>query len=152
MRGISSSKLDELSSKRLLQYSIKFDLRRKPRDIIAGIAFAVPYGRLILGKLGIPLFKPTETRFFIRSIKETIRYRAEHPGEKRNDMLDLMVECLHGEKIADEDEKDLHESDQFESDSKLNFRPPSKALAAKKEFDELLVVATALVMTIAGSF
>lgn len=61
-------------------------------------------------------------------------------------MLDLMIECLKGGKIEDDgDEKNIHAADQFESDAKLSFKPKTK-----KEFDELIVVATALVMTIAG--
>lgn len=106
----------------------------------------------MLGLLGVPIFKPTETQFFIDSIRQTIRYREDHPEIKRNDMLDIMIDCLKSEANAKEDNasaEDMHEDDQFERDSKLNSDISSNG-KIKKEFDELLIVATALVVTIAG--
>ena len=65
-------------------------------------------------------------------------------------MLDIMIDCLKSE-VAKEDStpEDMHEDDQFERDSKLNSDITSNG-KIKKEFDELLIVATALVVTIAG--
>ena len=52
--------------------------------------------------------------------------------------------------VAKEDTpEDMHEDDQFEKDSKLT-ADVNNANSRKKEFDELLIVATALVVTIAG--
>ena len=122
------------------------------------------------------------------------RYREDHPEIKRNDMLDIMIDCLKSEVAKGEETsegkcmkigfpgklilgkrkgrleiifsckyhsridfpgrmifielplEDMHEDDQFERDSKL-----TTDINGKKEFDELLIVATALVVTIAGT-
>ena len=80
------------------------------------------------------------------------RYREDHPEIKRNDMLDIMIDCLKSEVQAKEEENasstedNMHGDDQFERDSKL-----TTDINGKKEFDELLIVATALVVTIAGT-
>jgi hypothetical protein len=64
-------------------------------------------------------------------------------------MVDLMIECIKSDDAGDEEKNpesdDIHVNDQFEKDSKLQCKGKSK-----KEFDELDVVATALVLTIAG--
>jgi hypothetical protein len=76
------------------------------------------------------------------------RHREKHPEERRNDMLDLMITSLKSTTVTDEEENttdDIHSSDQFEKDSKFVYSGKKK-----KEFDELMIVATALVITIAG--
>ena len=80
------------------------------------------------------------------------RYREDHPEIKRNDMLDIMIDCLKSEiQNGSTSAEDLHEDDQFERDSKLTASEISSNNGRKKDFDELLIVATALVVTIAGT-
>ena len=58
----------------LFVHLIKLFCSRKARDIIVGVTqLLIPGGRRVLGWLGIPIFKPTETQFFIDSIRQTIR-------------------------------------------------------------------------------
>ena len=42
---------------------------------------------------GIDIFKPKETKFFIEIIKESVAERRK-TGSKRNDIIDLMIECM----------------------------------------------------------
>ena len=62
----------------LFVHLIKLFCSRKARDIIVGVTqLLIPGGRRVLGWLGIPIFKPTETQFFIDSIRQTIREKIQ---------------------------------------------------------------------------
>ena len=50
-------------------------------------------GPLIHQTFGIDIFKPKETKFFIEIIKESVAERRK-TGSKRNDIIDLMIECM----------------------------------------------------------
>jgi cytochrome P450 len=69
-------------------------------------------------------FKPKETRFFRDVVLQSIRQRQES-GERKNDLIDLMIDSMK------EEEKEGGEEE-------------------KLKIDEELVVATAMVMLIAG--
>ena len=69
-------------------------------------------------------FKPKETRFFRDVVLQSIRQRQES-GERKNDLIDLMIDSMK------EEEKEGSEKE-------------------KLKIDEELVVATAMVMLIAG--
>merc|ERR1711902_28203 len=85
--------------------------------------------------------KPKETRFFRDIILQTIRTRKE-TKERKNDLIDLMLDCIkedNKEDVIDEP------TDQYEKDMKLTTSNKSK-----HSLDEITVVATALVLLIAG--
>merc|ERR1711970_744858 len=89
----------------------------------------------------INFFKPKETKFFRDIIMQTIRARKE-TKERKNDLIDLMLDCIK------EDTKEVtmdEPTDQFEQDMKLTSNNKSK-----HNLDELTVVATALVLLVAG--
>jgi hypothetical protein len=74
--------------------------------------------------LKVNTFKPKETRFFRDVVLQSIRQRQESAGERKNDLIDLMIDSMKEEKEGSEREK--------------------------LKIDEELVVATAMVMLIAG--
>jgi len=89
----------------------------------------------------VNFFKPKETKFFRDIIMQTIRTRKE-TKERKNDLIDLMLDCIK----EDAKEVDMDEpTDQFEKDMKLTTNNKSK-----HNLDELTVVATALVLLVAG--
>lgn len=64
---------------------------------------------------------------------------------KRNDLLDLMIDALKQDADILKKEDNEHKEDQFEADSKLDHKRKGK-----KELDEILIIATAMVMLVAG--
>jgi cytochrome P450 len=89
----------------------------------------------------INLFKKTSTKFFVDMVKKTLAARKQS-AERRNDLIDLMLDCLKEENIPVE--KDKEDNDQFDNDSKLSH----DAKGARITEDE--VVATAMVFLVAG--
>merc|ERR1712106_1252130 len=89
----------------------------------------------------INCFKPKETRFFRDIIQQTIRTRRE-TQERKNDLVDLMLDCMKDGTQADTAEEP---ADQYEKDMKLTDNKKSK-----QNMDEITVVATALVLLVAG--
>jgi len=86
-------------------------------------------------------FKPKETKFFRDIILQTIRTRRD-TKERKNDLIDLMLDCIKED--TKEDPVD-EPTDQYEKDMKLTTSNKSK-----HSLDEITVVATALVLLIAG--
>lgn len=99
----------------------------------------VPGMNALLGRLGISISRPQETRFFYNLIKASIEARRKS-GEQRNDLIDLMIRIMKDEEITTGED----ELDQFENDAKL------KGPVKKAEFDELTLIANAMVMLLAG--
>ena len=102
----------------------------------------IPGGAWIHKKLGINAIKPKPTMFFVETIRQAIRHR-RGSGERRNDMIDLMIDCMKDPDSAVS--KGDIEEDQYEKDMKLNYVRKSKEM-----FDEDTVVATAMVMLMGG--
>ena len=125
--------------------SNRFHYRRAKFEIMMFTMALLPITSQIINALKIPIFKPKQTKFFMDSISQTIKHRIE-TGTKRNDIVDLMVEALRSEDGLKGDlEKNEHEGEQFEKDQALDHG------GQKKEFDELTIVSTAMVMLVAGS-
>ena len=92
--------------------------------------------------LGVNLMNPAPTRFFVKILTDTIRRRKE-TGSKRNDLIDMMIDCLENEQVGnDSNEAD---NDQFHKDMELNHERSSKF---KKNED--IIIATAMVILVAG--
>ena len=91
---------------------------------------------------GLSFFKVKETQFFIDVITTTLRDRQSKGGSTRNDLIDMMLKAMKDE-IG---ELDNESKEQFDLDSELKNHQKSK----KKELDEMTIVATAMIMLIAG--
>ena len=98
--------------------------------------------------LNVSIIKPKETRFLTNIIRQSIQNRREN-GHRENDLIDLMIDCIKTEgKTADDmpanNENESNHQDQYEKDMHL------KHSAKNKHFDEDTIVATSLVMLVAG--
>ena len=92
--------------------------------------------------LGINTFKPRATKYLSDCITHAIKARRES-GERRNDMIDLMLDCIkEGEKVDENENEDT--SSQYDKD--MMFEHVQKH--GKITEDE--IVATALVFLVAG--
>ena len=100
------------------------------------VCMFVPYGKNVLNMLGkSTFFKDKETEFFYNVLLESLKQRRQSKV-RRNDLVDLMLDAIKG----DLDQDDHHEDDnQFDIDAKLKHES-----SKKHEFDELVVVATAI--------
>ncbi len=92
-------------------------------DIARTIAYMIPGIKHLMDLLRLPVFKPKQARFFYDVLQKTIRHRME-TKETRNDLIDLMIDAM---KKDDTDDK-----------------------KSKKEFDEILLIATATIVLIGG--
>jgi len=102
----------------------------------------IPGAPFLFKLFKINTFKPTETKFFRDIILKTIHQR-KASKERKNDLIDLMLDCIKDETTEVEEDNDA--LDQYEQDMKLKHQKKSK-----HQLDELDVVSTALVMLVAG--
>ena len=94
---------------------------------------------------GLSIFKVKETQFFIDVITTTLRDRQANGESTRNDLIDMMLKAMK-EETGEVDDNENKE--QFDLDSELKNHQKSK----KKELDETTIVATAMIMLIAGEY
>ena len=111
-------------------------------DIIHLILRMVPGAHYVYEALKINSTAPEATRFFRDVITQSIRMRRESK-ERKNDLIDLMLDVMKDDEHKEEDK--VEEEDQYEKDMKLN-----TSGKRKKQIDETLVVATAMVLLVAG--
>lgn len=97
----------------------------------------VPGGLQLMRALDISVMPETETKFFYEAVMSSLNHRRQHK-ERRNDLIDLMLDAIKGDL-----EHDTEDLEQFEKDAKLNHH-------SKQSFDELVIVATAIVLLVAG--
>ena len=103
----------------------------------------VPFGKKILGILGkSTFFKDKETLFFYEVLLESLKQRKQSKI-RRNDLVDLMLDAIKGDLDQEDQNKD---NDQFDIDAQLKHDSNKKG----GEFDELVVVATAIILLVAG--
>jgi cytochrome P450 len=111
----------------------------------ACIAFKfIPGVAQLCSFLKINTFKAKETKFFRDIIVQTIRARKE-TKDKQNDLVDLMLDCIKDDVTIDVDDDEDEASDQYEEDMKLSY-----SKKCKQSMDELTVLATAIVLLVAG--
>jgi len=110
-------------------------------DVMHIIARMIPGSQYVYGALKINTTAPEATKFFKDVITQSIRMRKESK-ERKNDLIDLMLDVMK----EDNKEEDKDEcEDQYEKDMKLNNNG-----RRRKQIDEDLVVATAMVLLVAG--
>ena len=101
----------------------------------------IPFCAELQKFLNLNAHKPKETKFFRDVIRQTIQHRRE-TGERPNDLIDLMIDCMKTSKDSEENNTDV--VDQYENDMKLEHNKK------KLEFDEDIIVSTALILLVAG--
>ena len=94
----------------------------------------------------INILKPKETRFLVKIIKDSIENRRK-TGQRENDLIDLMIDCIQLEgDVSKIDKNEIEEShkDQYEKDMEMSHT------VKNKQFNEDTIVATSLVLLVAG--
>ena len=87
------------------------------------------------------MMNPKQTKFFKDVLTDMIKKRRES-GIRQNDLIDLMIDCIKDDVVRDENENEL---DQFHKDMAFQHEKTGKVT-----LDEDIVVATALVLLVAG--
>lgn len=115
-------------------------------DMFALFIRFLPGIRYILTWLKIDLNKPCQTRFFRDIVRQAIRER-RRTGQRINDLLDLMIDCINKDMICEKkNDSPENQEDQYEQDMKLKLDSNDKHV----KLDEEIVVATAMVFLVAG--
>nr|APH81389.1 cytochrome P450 CYP3026B1 [Tigriopus kingsejongensis] len=117
---------------------------RKGIDNFKFLCSALPGVNGFCKMLGMPFFKPEETQFFYDIIMQVIRHRMESK-ERKNDLVDLMIDAIKFEKTLTPDETETDSHSQYDQDAKLDHKVKKTA-----QFDETLVVSNSLLILIAG--
>jgi len=124
---------------------VKYAAEIFAQGVLDNLAFfikLIPGWNFFAEMFNVNIFKPTPTRYFRNVILNTLKAR-KASGEKRNDLVDMMLECLKEIKEPSEknskDDKSEHDDDQ-----KLVHQRNSSVISE----DE--IVATALVFLVAG--
>ena len=93
----------------------------------------------ILQALNISLQKPKDVKFFKNVVLQTLQKRRES-GIRRNDLIDMMLDCIKEEDVAEEEEE---ETEQYHQDMKLQHKNVRK-------LDELAIVSNAIILLVVG--
>jgi len=138
--GVNAESFTNKNSK-FVEYAAETFKQSKLELVVFAIKF-IPGVTELLNLFKFNTFKPKETRFFRDIILQAIRTRRQ-TKERKNDMVDLMLDCIKDDSPVDND--DDEQADQYEKDMKL-----SHSKKSKHNMDELTIVATALVLLVAG--
>lgn len=135
--GVNAESFTNKNSK-FVEYAQSI-FRQNISDAFKIILVLLPGGYHIAKTFNIEITKPIETEFFYKAVLSSLNHRRESKV-RRNDLVDLMLDAIQGEIKHEVDE---NADNQFEKDAKLDYH-------AKKTFDELVIVSTALVFLVAG--
>ena len=113
--------------------------RRSASEGLKFFLALMPGGKLIMKYLNMSVFKIKETLYFYDVVKSTVTHRNK-TGQRRNDLIDMMIEAMKNN-LKNTEEQEVE--DQYDKDAILNHH-------GKKEFNEKTLVATAMIMLIAG--
>ena len=114
--------------------------RRTWKDMPMMILLLIPGGDRILQFFKVPIIKPNETKFFVDIVRQTLKQRTESKS-RRNDLIDMMIDAMKNGHLETQEKIELE--DQFDKDATFHH-------GGKKDFDELTLIATAMVMLVAG--
>nr|AIL94158.1 cytochrome P450 CYP3026A4 [Tigriopus japonicus] len=129
--GVNAKSFEDESS--IFAKNAKAMFRSSGEEILKFIIAMIPGGKVVLKLLDIPINKKYITLFFYNVIRNTIMHRME-TKTRRNDLIDLMIDAMKAENCNKDDTEDS------ELDHDLRF----------KQTDEVTMVATALVILVAG--
>jgi len=112
-------------------------------DNLWGISRLIPGVGALHKLLGINIVKPNQTKFFKDILASTIKHRLE-TGDRHNDLVDLMIDCIKDQESSELPEADQTQ-DQYEQD--MEFVHVKKS---KLKLDEEVVTSTSLLLLVAG--
>ena len=112
------------------------------RDIwdLMGIFKFLPGVPWLFQMLNINVQKPKTTKFFRDIVTDTLKTRAES-GERRNDIIDMMVDAM--KQIAMDKEQKEEQMEQFEQDMQFNHKQ-------KRRLTEQDIISNLMVLLIVG--
>ena len=131
--GVDAGSIRGEADKKFLA-AVKDIFNMKTHEAILSVLYLIPPVRFALDRLKVPLVKPRSTKFFHSLLTQTLRHRRE-TGERRNDLIDLMVAAT----------KEGEVSGDPPTATSSDAKGPKKA-----NLDEFLIVATAMVLLVAG--
>jgi len=111
-------------------------------ELVISFSKMIPGVSRVLAALNINCFKPTETKYMRDVILHALRARRES-GQRRNDLIDMMLDCIKDGETLDENENDDTHS-QYDADMKFDHEVKNKKITE----DE--IVATAMIFLVAG--
>ena len=103
------------------------------------LAVLAPGGGLLFRLFGMSATKAKETEYFYNVVMSSLKARKES-RTRRNDLVDMMLDAVKGELSTDHND---NEDEQL--DVSINHKS-----STKPELDELTIVATAIVILVAG--
>jgi cytochrome P450 len=115
--------------------------RHSRTDSFKMMLCSMPPFKFAVRAAGMAVMKPKETMFFYKVLKSTIDERRKGSG-RRNDLIDMMIDAMREPTATAATTED--KPDQFDKDASLDHTAP------KRDFDELTIVSTALVLLVAG--
>ena len=116
--------------------------KRNFSEFVKFMVLFMPGGSKLMNALNISIQKPDEAAFFYEVIMGTLEYRKK-TKTRRNDLVDMMVEAMASAN-NDEAEQEEDDTDQYAKDAQMSHK------VNKKNLDEYTIVATAMVMLVAG--
>ena len=108
-------------------------------DVPVFLLLMMPGGKRIIDFFNLAIFKPKQTQFIVDVVRQTIKERSQN-NYRRNDLIDMMIDAMKG---VDKETQTDEPKDQYEKDATFHHKP-------KKEFDEITLVATAMIILVAG--
>merc|ERR1719495_1008158 len=114
-------------------------------DLLKMFSRFLPGGVFVHKALGLNVFKPTQTRFFVDILRKTVeeRRRQSDKSKRRNDLIDLMIDCMKNPDLEQDAKDNTHHHDQYESDMRFEHKK-------QKGISEDYVIASAMVVLVAG--
>ena len=115
------------------------DIFAQGADTILVILKFIPGVAQILQALNISIQKPKAVKFFKSVVLQNLQKRRES-GVRRNDLIDMMLDCIKEEAGGEEEEE---ETEQYHRDMKLQHKKG-------KKLDELAIVSNAIILLVVG--
>ena len=106
-------------------------------DMLKFFLVMTPFGPYLMRALRMSIMPRKETLFFYDVVLKTLQMRKE-TNTRRNDLIDMMLDAVKGDL-----EQDNEDDDQYDKDAKFQHK-------VSKKLDEFSIVATALVIMVAG--
>ena len=105
----------------------------------------VPGVKFLMSYFDINVFKKKETIFFHDFVQQILQARRES-GERRNDIIDLMLDCMKEDGGGAGCEDEASSEEQLVENAEIKSTMKDK----NKELDERSIIATAMIFMIAG--
>jgi len=134
----------ESGDSRFVRYAARL-FQNTIMDMLKIFTRFLPGGVFIHRALGLNIFKPTQTKFFVEILRKTVEERRRQSDKyvRRNDLIDLMIDCMKNPDQTVDAKDNAHHHEQYESDMRFEHKK-------QKGISEDYVIASAMVVLVAG--